>query len=175
MMTLYHEAAKQLTKSYCIKSILGTQEAATIFFGQSQVLLISNVFAEIIVNESLEWSARQMALFALHQLLQCDVKNCDDLLDLQGQVSSRRTLLHVEFSFRQRIFFYGPQNYLLRLMKQPGDKVPAEVLVLSVECLTIIARNQGLRTILIDGDVIDAMCASFDVSESLTLCPKFSC
>ncbi|XP_076670799.1 armadillo repeat-containing protein 3 [Andrena cerasifolii] len=117
MMTLYHEAAKQLTESYCIKSIL-----------------------EIVVNESLEWSARQVGLFALHQLLQCDIKNCDDLLDLQGQ------------------------NYLLRLMKQPGDKVPAEVLVLSVECLTIIARNQGLRTILIKGDVIDAMCASFDLT-----------
>ena len=161
-MTIYHEAAKQLTESYCIKSILGTQEATN--FGQSQVSLISNVFAEIVVNESLEWSARQVALFALHQLLQCDIKNCDDFLELQGQVSSRRTLVQVEFSFQQRIFFYEPQNHLLRLMKQPGDKVPAEVLVLSVKCLTIIARNQGLRAILIEGDVIDATCASFEVS-----------
>ncbi|XP_033345659.1 armadillo repeat-containing protein 3 [Bombus vosnesenskii] len=117
MMTLYNQAAKELTASDCVKHVL-----------------------DVLKNENLKFSARQAALFALNQLLKCDVKNCQELLDIHGQ------------------------NYLLWLMKQTGGKVPVEILVGVIECIITIARNQALRDTIITGDIIDAICASFELS-----------
>lgn len=47
-------------------------------------------------------------------------------------------------------------------MKTIG-KVPVEILVDAVDCLISIARNQVLRDIIINTDIIEAMCASFEV------------
>lgn len=48
-------------------------------------------------------------------------------------------------------------------MKQTIGKVPVEILVDTVDCLISIARNQELRDIIINTDIIEAMCASFEV------------
>ncbi|CAL7941681.1 unnamed protein product [Xylocopa violacea] len=117
MMTLYNEAAKHLTANNCVK----------------------NVF-DVLKDENLKWSTRQAALFALNQLLKCDEKNCQSLLDIQGQ------------------------NYLLWLMKHTAGKVPVEILVGVVECLDTVARNHALKYAIISTDVIDALCASFELS-----------
>ncbi|XP_043798435.1 uncharacterized protein LOC122717944 isoform X1 [Apis laboriosa] len=71
--------------------------------------------------------------------MKCDIKNCEDFLSIQGQ------------------------NYLLWLMKTIG-KVPVEILVDAVDCLISIARNQVLRDIIINTDIIEAMCASFELT-----------
>ncbi|XP_076634549.1 armadillo repeat-containing protein 3-like [Colletes latitarsis] len=63
MMTLHNEAAKELTASGCVKNIL-----------------------DILKNENLKWTARQAAMFALNQLLKCDIENCHDFLNIHGQV-----------------------------------------------------------------------------------------
>ncbi|XP_031771074.1 uncharacterized protein LOC100872598 isoform X1 [Apis florea] len=117
MMTLYSRAAKDLTTSNCVKTIL-----------------------DVLKNDNLNWSARQAALFALNSLMKCDIKNCEDFLTIQGQ------------------------NYLLWLMKQTIGKVPVEILVDTVDCLISIARNQVLRDIIINTDIIEAMCASFELT-----------
>ncbi|XP_076757269.1 armadillo repeat-containing protein 3 [Xylocopa sonorina] len=117
MMTLYNEAAKYLTASNCVR----------------------NVF-DVLKNENFKWSTRQAALFALNQLLKCDEKNCQSLLDIRFQ------------------------NYLLGLMKHTAGKVPVETLVGAVECLDTIARNHALKHAIINIDVIDALCASFELS-----------
>ncbi|XP_043529337.1 armadillo repeat-containing protein 3 [Frieseomelitta varia] len=62
MMTLYNEAAKDLTTGKCVKNIL-----------------------DILKNENLKLSTRLAALFALNQLLKCDAKNCQEFLDIHGQ------------------------------------------------------------------------------------------
>nr|XP_012135252.1 PREDICTED: armadillo repeat-containing protein 3 isoform X2 [Megachile rotundata] len=117
MMTLYDRAGKDLTASGCVTNIL-----------------------DIVKNENLKWSTRQAALFALKQLLTCDLKNCENFLSIQGQ------------------------NYFLRMMKQPIGKVPVEVLVGMVKCFIIIARNQILRPTVVNVEVIDAMCTSFELT-----------
>lgn len=48
-------------------------------------------------------------------------------------------------------------------MRQTGGKVPVEILVGVIECIITIARNQALRDTIITGDIIDAICASFEV------------
>ena len=55
------------------------------------------------------------------------------------------------------------QNYLLWLMRQPAGRVPVEILVGAVECIITIVRNQALRHTVITAEIIDAMCASFEV------------
>nr|XP_034193307.1 armadillo repeat-containing protein 3 isoform X1 [Osmia lignaria] len=116
-MSLYDKAAKDLTESGCTKNIL-----------------------DIMKNENFKWSPRHAALFALNQLLKCDVKNCENFLNAQGQ------------------------NYFLRLIRQPIGKIPVEILVGIIECLTTIARNEILRSAIINADTIDAMCASFELT-----------
>ncbi|XP_026674561.1 uncharacterized protein LOC113465106 [Ceratina calcarata] len=115
MMTLYNQAAKEITASNCVKNVL-----------------------DVLRNENATWSARQAALFALNQLLKCDVKNCQEFLDIQGQ------------------------NHLLWLLRR-SEKVPAEMLVGAVECIVTIARNQAFKHTVITTDIIDALCASFEV------------
>lgn len=48
-------------------------------------------------------------------------------------------------------------------MRQPAGRVPVEILVGAVECVIIIVRNQALRHTVITAEIIDAMCASFEV------------
>ncbi|KOC62292.1 Armadillo repeat-containing protein 3, partial [Habropoda laboriosa] len=111
MMTLYNHAAKDLTESnYVFK------------------------------NEKLKWPVRQAALFALKQLLRCNISNCQNFLNIQGQ------------------------NYLLSLMKQTVGKVPIEILVGVVESFIIIARNLALRRSIISTDLIDTLSASFELT-----------
>ncbi|KAF3429113.1 hypothetical protein E2986_01297 [Frieseomelitta varia] len=95
--------------------------------------------SDILKNENLKLSTRLAALFALNQLLKCDAKNCQEFLDIHGQ------------------------NYLLWLMRQPAGRVPVEILVGAVECVITIVRNQALRHTVITPEIIDAMCASFEV------------
>lgn len=102
--------------------------------------MICDVISDVLKNDNLNWSARQAALFALNQLMKCDIKNCEEFLTIQGQ------------------------NYLLWLMKQTIGKVPVEILVDTVDCLISIARNQELRDIIINTDIIEAMCASFELT-----------
>lgn len=49
--------------------------------------MICNVISDVLKNDNLNWSARQAALFALNQLMKCDIKNCEDFLSIQGQVT----------------------------------------------------------------------------------------
>lgn len=49
-------------------------------------MLIQEKFTDLLKNENLKWSVKQAALFALNQLLKCDIKNCYALLDVHGQV-----------------------------------------------------------------------------------------
>ncbi|XP_076291892.1 armadillo repeat-containing protein 3 [Lasioglossum baleicum] len=85
MMTLHNEAAKELTASNCIKNILA----------HIRVL-------DILKNESFKWSTRQIAMFALNQLLNCDIKNCQDFLDMQGQVAVSIRSSHRSFFFLRK-------------------------------------------------------------------------
>ncbi|KOX79073.1 Armadillo repeat-containing protein 3, partial [Melipona quadrifasciata] len=62
MMTLYNEAAKDLTAGKCVKNIL-----------------------DVLKNENLKLSIKLAALFALNQLLKCDTTNCQEFLDIHGQ------------------------------------------------------------------------------------------
>ncbi|XP_046143813.1 armadillo repeat-containing protein 3 isoform X2 [Osmia bicornis bicornis] len=64
-MSLYDKAAKDLTESGCTKNIL-----------------------DIMKNENFKWSPRHAALFALNQLLKCDIKNCENFLNAQGQTAT---------------------------------------------------------------------------------------
>nr|XP_033342609.1 armadillo repeat-containing protein 3-like [Megalopta genalis] len=128
MMTLHPEAAKELIASSCMKNIL-----------------------DILKNESLKWSTRQAAMFALNQLLKCNGKNGQDFLNMQGQ------------------------NYLVWLMRQPVLKVPVEILNGAIECLTTIGRSQSLRSAIITADVMDALCASFKLTCPATTDYKIAC
>ncbi|XP_015437394.1 PREDICTED: armadillo repeat-containing protein 3-like [Dufourea novaeangliae] len=128
MMALYAEAAKELTDSNCMKNIL-----------------------DILKTETFKWTVRQAAMFALTQLLKCDIQNCHDFLDIQGQ------------------------NYLIWLMKQTVEKVPIEILIGAVECLTTIAKNQSLRSSIISTDVIDVICTSFELTCPITTDYKIAC
>ncbi|XP_031835637.2 uncharacterized protein LOC116428314 isoform X1 [Nomia melanderi] len=117
MMTLHTDAVKQLTESNCLKNIL-----------------------DILKTETFKWPIKQAAMFALSRLLKCDIRNCHNFLDMQGQ------------------------NYLIWLMKQSAGKVPIEILMGAVECLTTIARHQFLRSTIINTDTMDVVCASFELT-----------
>ncbi|OAD54846.1 Armadillo repeat-containing protein 3, partial [Eufriesea mexicana] len=124
MMTLYSQAAEDLTTSDCIKNVL-----------------------DVLKNENLKWSARQAALFALSQLLKCDIKNCQEFLNIQGQ------------------------NYLLWLMNQTMGKVPVEILVEGIKCFITIARKLNLRRNIITTDIIEAMFPILDDILRFKFCP----
>ncbi|CAK9815090.1 Armadillo repeat-containing protein 3 [Anthophora plagiata] len=128
MMTLDNHAAEDLTQSNCVKNVL-----------------------DILKDEHLAWSVRQAALFALEQLLKCDVRNCQSFLDIQGE------------------------NYLLALMKQTVGKVPAEILVGVVECFIAIGRNLTLKRSIISPDLIDVLSASFELTCKLMNDLKIAC
>lgn len=49
--------------------------------------MICDVISDVLKNDNLNWSARQAALFALNQLMKCDIKNCEEFLTIQGQVT----------------------------------------------------------------------------------------
>lgn len=49
-------------------------------------------------------------------------------------------------------------------MKQTVGKVPVEFLIGAVKCLTTIAMYQLLRTIIVNGEIIDVICAAFEVN-----------
>lgn len=85
MMTLYNPAAKELTASNCVKHVLGRLKKS-IFLKSIRSTIIHDIVPDVLKNENLKFSARQAALFALNQLLKCDVKNCQELLDIHGQV-----------------------------------------------------------------------------------------
>lgn len=88
MMTLYNQAAKELTASNCVKNVLGRLKNS-IFLNLIRSTIIHDIVPDVLKNENLKFSARQAALFALNQLLKCDAKNCQELLDIHGQVILR--------------------------------------------------------------------------------------
>lgn len=103
MMTLYNEAAKDLTAGKCVKNILGKPNESTFIWSHT---MIHNDVSDILKNENLKLSTRLAALFALNQLLKCDTKNCQEFLDIHGQVKlccrpSKHGLLTISW---QRIF-----------------------------------------------------------------------
>ncbi|XP_017793335.1 PREDICTED: armadillo repeat-containing protein 3 [Habropoda laboriosa] len=104
------------------------------------VIIINDSSSDVFKNEKLKWPVRQAALFALKQLLRCNISNCQNFLNIQGQ------------------------NYLLSLMKQTVGKVPIEILVGVVESFIIIARNLALRRSIISTDLIDTLSASFELT-----------
>lgn len=52
------------------------------------------------------------------------------------------------------------------MIKQPVDKVPIETQITALQCLAAIGGYPEFREQIIDSDLIDALCAPFEVSVS---------
>ncbi|KAG7207756.1 hypothetical protein KM043_009366 [Ampulex compressa] len=114
-MTYFDPAAKELTAANCIKNLF-----------------------DVLKNESLTYTAKRTAAFALEQLLMYDIENCKRFVEFQGQ------------------------NYLMWLIKQSTGKIPIEIQIASLRMVKSIAKFPSLRNILTTEDIIDAICTRFE-------------
>ncbi|XP_024937050.1 armadillo repeat-containing protein 3 isoform X1 [Cephus cinctus] len=93
---------------------------------------------DILKNENLKWFIRQAASFALKELLKADRKNCKNFLDVKGQ------------------------TLLLWLLKQPIGKISAETQIIAIEALSTVVEYAEFNSTLLNADLVDAMCSSFE-------------
>ncbi|XP_076290409.1 uncharacterized protein LOC143213927 isoform X2 [Lasioglossum baleicum] len=59
-------------------------------------------------------------------------------------------------------------------MKQPG-KMPVEILIGAIQCLTTIGRNQSLRGAIVNTETMDVLCTSFELTCPTTVEYKIAC
>ncbi|XP_033208166.1 armadillo repeat-containing protein 3 isoform X2 [Belonocnema kinseyi] len=90
-------------------------------------------------DDKLKWNVRQAAAFALRELIQCDFRNCQNFLEINGQ------------------------SYMLTLIKQPSGTISQETQVTATQILKAIAKYPNFRENVINHDLIDAMCTPFEV------------
>ncbi|XP_043285590.1 armadillo repeat-containing protein 3 [Venturia canescens] len=94
---------------------------------------------DILKDETLNWPVRMAAAFTFKELCSSDLNFCQHFLDLKVP------------------------NYLQWLLKETPENVPLEVAIMAIDVLTYMGGYPDYRKLLLESELIDALCSTFEV------------